>query len=46
MPLGFSGPELGAALRRLTAGAARGDFPNEKAALLQVARRMKRRQPD
>lgn len=46
MPLGFSGPELGAALRRLTAGAARGDFPNEKAALLQAARRMKRRQPD
>ena len=46
MPLGFSGPELGAALRRLTAGSARGDFPNEKAALLQAARRMKRRQPD
>ena len=37
----FPGPELGAALRRLTAGAARGDFPNEKAALLQAARRMK-----
>ena len=39
---GFSGPKLGAVLRRLTAGAARGDYPNEKEALLQAALRWKK----
>lgn len=45
LPLGFSGPELGAALRRLTAGAARGDYPNERGALLEAALRIRRAHP-
>ncbi len=40
--IGLKGPEIGAALRRLTAGASRGDYPNQREALLEAVRRMKR----